>query len=254
MGQDLGCHRPLKERAQDYWNARLSSVPPFSAEEYFALLLDRALRALEAGDGGISAALSVRCHGFEIASFGRNTVCSQRNPLGHAETNAIRQLSDLISLSPHTRGQSISPWTSPLDVLHSDANIFTRKIDDPRCQSILYTTLEPCPMCTVATITAGVNSVLVATSEEWGGALLSGRLDSLPAVWPELAESQGLRVCLMSSDTNDTTSFMPPELASILREVFLANRKRLNDRVRQGGILSALTIGGALAELVHRRD
>ncbi|MBV9012063.1 MAG: hypothetical protein JO281_09725 [Pseudonocardiales bacterium] len=254
MGQDPGRHRSLRERAQDYWDARLSSVPPFSAEEYFALLLDRALRALEAGDGGISAVLSARCHGFEIASFGRNTIRSQRNPLGHAETNAIRQLSELISLSPHAREQSISTWTSPLDVLRSDANIFTRKIDDPRCQSILYTTLEPCPMCTVATITTGVSSVLVAASEEWGGALLSGRLGSLPTAWPELAESQGLRVCLASSDPSDTASFIPPELTSMLSEALLANRKRLDDQVRQGGILSALTIGEALAELVHRRD
>jgi tRNA(Arg) A34 adenosine deaminase TadA len=206
MGQDSDRHRPLKERAQDYWGSRLSSVPPFSAEEYFALLLDRALRAQDAGDGGISAVLSVRCHGFEIAGFGRNTVRSQRNPLGHAETNAIRQLSDLISLSPSTRKQSISPWTSPFDVLRSDARIFTRKVDDPRCQSVLYTTLEPCPMCTVATITAGVNSVLAAAPDEWGGALRSGRLNSLATIWPELAESQGLRVCLTSSDPSDTAS------------------------------------------------
>jgi tRNA(Arg) A34 adenosine deaminase TadA len=247
-------HRPLKERAQDYWDARLSSVLPFSAEEYFVLLLDRALRALEAGDGGISAVLSVRYHGFEIASFGQNTICSQRNPLGHAETNAIRQLSDPISLSPHAREQSISPWASPFDVLHSDANIFTREIDDPRCLSVLYTTLEPCPMCTVATITAGVNSVLVAASEEWGGALPSGRLDSLPTAWPELAESQGLRVCLGSSDPSDIPHFIPPELTSMLSEVLLATRERLDDQVRQGGVLSALTIGRALEELVHRRD
>jgi tRNA(Arg) A34 adenosine deaminase TadA len=254
MEQDFDYHRPLRERAQDYWDARLSSVPPFSAEEYFALLLDRALRALEAGDGGVSAVLSVRYRSFEIASFGRNTVWSERNPLGHAETNAIRQLSDLISLPPGTREQSVSPWTSPFDVLHSDANIFTRKIDGQHCQSLLYTTLEPCPMCAVATITAGVNSVLAAASEEWTGALLFGRLNSLPVAWPELAESQGLQVCLGSSDPSDISSFIPPELTLMLSEVLLTNRKRLEDRVRQGGVLSALTIGRALEELVHRRD
>ncbi len=53
-----GHSRPLVERAQEYWNTRLGSISPQSAEEYFALLLDRALRAQKMGDGGISAALA----------------------------------------------------------------------------------------------------------------------------------------------------------------------------------------------------
>src|ERR671917_1879344 len=167
MGQ--GHHRSLNERALEYWDARLSSVPPQSAEEYFALLLDRALRAQGAGDYGISAVLSIRCHGFEIASFGWNTVYSQLNPLGHAETNAIRHLSDLVALSPGAMNYPISPWINASDVLHSDVNIFIRQTNDADCQSVLYTTLEPCPMCTVAIITAGVDSVVVAASDELAG-------------------------------------------------------------------------------------
>jgi hypothetical protein len=93
-----GHNRPLTERAQEYWDTRLGSISPQSTEEYFALLLDRALRAQRIGDGGISAALTVRCPGFEIVSFGCNTVFSQRDPLGHAEINAIRHLRDLIAL------------------------------------------------------------------------------------------------------------------------------------------------------------
>lgn len=192
---ERGSNRSLTERAQEYWNARLGSLSPQSAEEYFALLLDRALRAQGAGNGGISAALAVRCHGFEIVSFGWNTVFSQRDPLGHAEVNAIRRLSDLIALPSGAVKHSINSWTSAFHVLHSDESIFIRRTNDACCQSVLYTTLEPCPMCTIALITAGVNSVLVAVSDELTGTLASGRLDSLPAAWSELARQQGLRVC-----------------------------------------------------------
>lgn len=115
-----GHSRPLVERAQEYWNTRLGSISPQSTEEYFALLLDRALRAQKMGDGGISAALAVRCHGFEIVSFGCNTVYSQRDPLGHAEVNAIRRLRDLITSPPSAVKRSISPWTSISHLLHSD--------------------------------------------------------------------------------------------------------------------------------------
>lgn len=242
-----GCQRSLSERAEDYWDARLGSLPPQSAEEYFALLLDRALRAQREGDYGISAVVSVRCQGFEIASFGRNTVYSKRNPLGHAEANAIRHLSDLIALSSGAVAHSISSWTSAFDVLRSDANIFIRKANDPGCKSVLYTTFEPCPMCTVAAITAGVNSIFMAVSDEWSGALAPGRLNSLPAAWLELAESQGLRVHLSSSDPSDA-NFIPPELMSMLSEVFFAGRERLDNQIRQEGVLPALTICRGLRE------
>jgi tRNA(Arg) A34 adenosine deaminase TadA len=244
------CNQSLKERAQEYWNARLGSLPPQSAEEYFALLLDRALRAQEAGNGGISAALAVRCNGFEIISFGWNTVFSQRDPLGHAEVNAIRRLSDLVASPSGAAKRSIGSWTSVFQVLHSDQNIFIRRTGDTCCQSVLYTTLEPCPMCTVALITAGVNSVLVAASDESTGALVSGRLDSLPATWLELARRQGLRVCLSSSSPADVSNFIPTELRSMLNETFLANREKLDSQIAQEGILSASTICGVVGELL----
>jgi tRNA(Arg) A34 adenosine deaminase TadA len=250
MGQ--GHHQSLNERAQEYWDARLSSLPPQSAEEYFALLLDRALRAQGAGDYGISAVLSVQCNGFEIASFGWNTIYSQRNPLGHAEANAIRGLSDLIALSPSAMNSSISPWTSVFDVLRSDANIFIRQINDPGCQSVLYTTLEPCPMCTVAIITAGVNSVVVAASDEFAGALASDRLNSLSPAWPKLAASQDLRVHSKNSDSSDVSKFISPELTSMLSEVFLANRESLDRQIEQGGVLSASTISRAVNGLAKK--
>jgi len=245
------CNQSLMERAQEYWDARLSSLPPQSAEEYFALLLERALRARGAGDYGISAALAVRCHGLEIVSFGLNTIYSQCNPLGHAEANAIRNISDLIALSPNAMENSISSWTSTSNILHSDASIFTRMTNDTHCQSVLYTTLEPCPMCTVALITAGVDSVLVATPDEWAGALASSRLNSLPAAWPELAGRQGLQVCLRNSDPANVSTFIPPELISMLSEVFLSSQESLDTKIGQGGVLSVSTICSAVKRAKH---
>lgn len=247
-----GHSRPLVERAQEYWNTRLGSIPPQSTEEYFALLLDRALRAQRMGDGGISAALAVRCHGFEIVSFGCNTVFSQRDPLGHAEVNAIRRLRDLITPSSSAVKRSISPWTNTSHLLHSDEDIFIRKTRDSCCQSVLYTTLEPCPMCTVALITAGVDSVFIAVSDESTGALASGRLDFLPTTWPELARRQNIQVYLSSSSPVDAPNFMPPELTSMLSEVFLTSHEKLESRIVHEGILSASTVCGAVSELAAR--
>lgn len=242
---EQGDHRSLAERAQQYWDTRLHSLMPQSAEEYFAVLLDRALRAKQAGDYGISAAMSVRCPGFEIVSFGWNTVYSHRNPLGHAEANAIRHLSELIALPPGAISDSISRWTSVVDVLKSSANTFIRETNDSSCRSILYTTLEPCPMCSVAIITAGVNLVIVAAPDEWSGALTPEHLHSLPSAWPELAESQGLQVRLGSSDPSDSSTFMPPELTAMLSEAFLTGRDALDDEISRQGMLAASTVCAA---------
>ncbi len=54
------------------------------------MVLEAAMQAQDAGDYGIAAALLIRDGNTELISFGRNAVLSSRDPLGHAEINAIR--------------------------------------------------------------------------------------------------------------------------------------------------------------------
>jgi hypothetical protein len=52
-------------------------VTAYSDGEYFAVLLDAAVQAQDAGDYGIAAALVIRARNTELISLGRNAVlCS----------------------------------------------------------------------------------------------------------------------------------------------------------------------------------
>ncbi len=231
----------LAQQTEAYIKSRLHSVQPYTAEEYFAVLLDRAARSSRAGDYGISAALIVRYNDVEIVSIGRNTVISARDPFGHAEANSIRQLQRLISLGGADPAVPVAEWTDVRSVVDSPdgPDIFLRPASPSRKPgSLLYTTLEPCPMCTVAILNSRVERVIIAVPDEPGGALAPERLVKLPGVWPRIAAGQGLRVSFTSFQSpGDADEFISPELTAMLRSVFWDTKAARDAEVARGILL-----------------
>jgi tRNA(adenine34) deaminase len=223
-----------------------------TAQDYFTLLRDRAQAAGRLGNYAISAALVIREGGIEIVTVGANTVFGSRDPSGHAEMNAIRLAREL--------GEH-EPPDAPVGLAERirEQSVIVRNAPHCRRETILYTTLEPCPMCTVCIITAGIQRVVIAAEDPPSGSLSSPRLRSLPPLWAELAESIGLEVCFcQSSSPESTDTYLAPALHDELIEIFLASREPLDRALGSDGVLdlSAISTNAAraLAEEPRSRD
>ena len=112
----------------------------FSREELDTFFMSEAIKEAQksilSGDIPVGA-LVVLDNNIISASF--NTREADKNPLGHAEINAIRLASQNIS-SKYLRNMA------------------------------LYVTLEPCPMCTGAILEAGIKRVVFGAYDPKGGA------------------------------------------------------------------------------------
>ncbi len=105
--------------------------------EYMLEALKLAGEAENGGDVPIGAVI-VRLSDGEIVGKGSNDKEKNRNPLGHAEINAIRDAS----------------------------RIFGRYLSG----CAMYVTLEPCPMCAGALINARIDKVVFAAKDAKAGA------------------------------------------------------------------------------------
>ena len=105
-------------------------------ETYMRTALEAAREAARLGEIPVGACI---VRDGEILSVGYNTRESERDPLGHAEINAIRQAC-----------QRLGSW----------------RLDG----CVLYVTLEPCPMCAGATVNARVDRIVFGTEDEAMGA------------------------------------------------------------------------------------
>lgn len=240
-------------QAHEYLASRLVLIAPHTAEEYFTVLLDRAVRAIEAGNYGISAALAVCYDDVELISFGQSTMISERDPFGHAEANAIRSLQRFIALDASGRIESAVQWINSESVATSKRGdrIFVRSASQLHgSESILYTTLEPCPMCTVAIINSRIKRVIIAIPDEPGGTLEPERLAKLPSLWPRIAASQGLEVDFANSQfPQDADTYIPPELAAMLNNVFW-NTKPERDAEVSKGVLFKSDLGASMKSVL----
>jgi tRNA(Arg) A34 adenosine deaminase TadA len=224
----------LMHRVADYVARKGETVTPFSIEEYFTVILDRAAKANAVGDYGIGSAVVVRSAGVEVVCLGWSTMVTQQDPLGHAETNAIIQLNKFLSASPNDQVRQAVHWTNLSSVLESRHRIFLRSAAAEQAIEI-FTSLEPCPMCTVAIMNAGIRRVIIALPDEAAGALGPGRLDKLPPLWPSLAKAQRLQVKFVKSDVGvNDADYVPLELRSLLRDAFWTTKETVDRRLVNG--------------------
>ena len=108
-------------------------------ETYMRTALEAAREAARLGEIPVGACI---VRDGEILSVGYNTRESERDPLGHAEINAIRQAC-----------QRLGSWR-----LHG---------------CTLYVTLEPCPMCAGGIINARIETVRYGVRDEKAGCCTS---------------------------------------------------------------------------------
>jgi tRNA(Arg) A34 adenosine deaminase TadA len=202
-----------------------------TTSDYFKLLAARAVFAADQGNYAISAALVIRDIGTEAVFEGWNTLFAERQPSGHAEMNAIR-LAHAVAGLPDGVSSAIVERARAADAIHAT------RTDSQAREQVLYTTLEPCPMCTVCLINAGVDHVIIAAPDAPSGTLEPSRLRQLPSVWPRLAEAGGLRVTFCQShDPSDAISYLPQRLHDELLNRFENSRTGLDQQLGDHGVL-----------------
>jgi tRNA(Arg) A34 adenosine deaminase TadA len=217
---------------------------PFTAEDYFSLLLRRAQQAEGEGNYAISAAAVARHGGLEIVALGANSLFAGRNPTGHAEVNAIMALRSIAMASPDRVAATLAGG-------EAEGSIVIRSAPSNRSEAILYTTLEPCPMCTVCTINSGIERVVIAAPDPPSGSLAPERLAALPELWPKLAEEIEI-VWAQSDDAGLRDSYLPVALRNELIDTFLNSRERLDSHLSEHGTLDLASLGEAV--LAARQD
>lgn len=213
------------EQARRHVEERRPGVEPHSAEEMFLRLLERGAQARAAGNYGIAAAYVLRSGGTELICFGENTVFTGRDPAGHAEMNALRLARRIAFAAEHERRELLS------DPRHA----VVRRAPHDRFETILYTTLEPCPMCTVGIINAAVQQVVIAQADEAAGALL--HLDRLPSLWRSFADQR--KVEITSAGDHPGGACVPAVLLDLLNRLFLDGKAALDEQL---GSTAALPI------------
>ncbi|HEX2086594.1 MAG TPA: deaminase [Solirubrobacteraceae bacterium] len=217
----------FSDRARAHVEQRLPAAAAHSPEEMFLRLLERGADARAAGNYGIAAAYVLRAGGRELVAFGENSVFSESDPAGHAEMNAMR-LARTLALAGEAERRRL---------LGDARRVLVRDAPHDRLETLLYSTLEPCPMCTVAIVNAGVEEVLVAQEDADAGTLL--HLDRLPPLWPDFARQRGLRV---------TRAALPRQLDELLERLFLDDKDNLDRRLGEAPVLPVQ----ALAQLLRQ--
>lgn len=220
----------LMGQVKDYlYKERSEKVPKHSAEEYFLMLLKKGLEAREEGNYGIAAALVMSSNGVETIVFGKNSVFSDQDPLGHAEMNVIKNVKLIMDGS-----QEVA------DDLMMSGDLLIRETANQENKLFLVSTLEPCPMCTVGSvINADIGEVLIGTPDEVAGALAEERLSSLAPLWANTAERQELNVSFAQSDNpEDVATYVPVELQQMLNDLFFQTRGGLDEVLDQEGFIN----------------
>ena len=202
-----------------------------STEGRFRELLEHGLGALDTDSYGIAATYVIRGDGLEISFTARNTV-AQGDPRGHAEMNAIGTAVDVLTQNSNERSEGLAS-------LIRAGRVSVRPCPHGASETILYSTLEPCPMCTVVAINAGVNTVIFAHEDPEAGALAPPRLEGLAPLWARTVEQMSMRVVrCQSDDPADAESYLPPDVSTVLEQLFQITRARLDKQLSSSSFFS----------------
>jgi cytosine deaminase len=169
-----------------------SFVPsPYRRDDPFVLVtLREAVAAMrEGGGGGIGACLVDERTGA-IVEVGRNRQFMPhfRSDM-HAEMDLLNRYEDRRSVK---KGEGVNP----------------RQMDG----LVLYSSMEPCPMCLTRILNAGLKKTFYAAPDPSGG--MVQRISSLPPFWRDLAEGRTYAPADCS-----------PELSEIAARLFALSRR-----------------------------
>jgi len=143
---------------------------------------------------------------------------------------AVRRARELLDCDdPDTRRER-------LETMIDAGEAFTRSCAATEPATELFSTLEPCPMCTTSIINAHVDAVTYAAEDEKAEALAPTRLGRLAELWPQTADRQGLEVRRAQSARPDlVATYIPEDLLGALLETFEMSRAALDRTLAADG-------------------
>lgn len=228
---------------------RHPDVAPYSLQEYFMMLAEKALETLQKGNYGIAASIILRHEGHEYIIFGQNGMKNPGNPHGHAEMDAV------------ATGVSILQATQQgdrayIDYLIQKGKLIIREAPHQETEEILLTTLEPCPMCTVGSaIYPNFKTVIIGAADELAGALLPERLSGLAQLWQDQASAHNLIAQLAQGENPaHTETYLDPQLLELLMRLFFETREELDQDLANGQLFTASLIAPALFALGYTQN
>jgi tRNA(adenine34) deaminase len=167
--------------------------PDYPDDPYILIALQQAVAARREGSGGIGACL-VRESTGEIVEVGHNRQFSPyfRSDM-HAEMDLLDRYEDSIKL-------------------RKDSGINPRRADG----LVLYSSVEPCPMCLTRIINTGLKKTYYAAADPEGG--MVHKMDDLPPFWKEAAAGRIFAKARCS-----------PVMEEIAKRLFQHNRKGIRN-------------------------
>ena len=232
------------DSARQFATEQQEIATPYSATEYFSMLLERGADTREQGNYGIAAALVLRQQGTEVIIFGANTLKTESNPTGHAETNAIMLGHKIVQGDQEAFNQLIE-----------EGRVAVRQAPHQEKETFLYTSLEPCPMCATAAINTGsIDKVVIATADRIAGGMLPARLSPTAPLWGGTAKAQEMDVVLCQNvDPEKTDTYLPPKLQENLNELFFGTREGLDEDLAKNGFAGKFTdsVAALAANYLH---
>ena len=159
-------------------------------DPFVLLTVKEALKGAKERNGGIGACLVLESTG-KILEQAHNC---QYEPYFRSDLHAEMDL-----LNRYEERMRITRSRNPKDPTYRN----------PRNMKgiVLYTSVEPCPMCLTRIINSGIKEVRYAAVDETGG--MATRFQDLPPFWKDLAEGISLKQAECS-----------PELKTIARKLF----------------------------------
>jgi len=189
-----------QENRKNAWLVELNKIekqvdsfvanPLYPDDPFILATLKEAIKASHEENGGIGACLVSEVTG-EIVELGHNRQFEPyyRSDL-HAEMDLLTRYEERVKAV--RRGGRGSPSTPE-----------TRKM----AGLVLYTSVEPCPMCLTRIINTGIKKVFYAVEDETGG--MVQKMSELPLFWQNLAANNEYKAANCS-----------PELRNIARHLF----------------------------------
>lgn len=160
--------------------------PGYSDDAFGLITVRDAFMSLKEGSGGIGACLINEKTG-QVVARGRNRQYTPyfRSDL-HAEMDLLTRYEDWL----RKKGETASG-------------------KNPRnCDNlVLFSSVEPCPMCLTRIINSGIKKMYYITPDERGG--MVSRIDKLPPFWKDLAEKCDYRPARCS-----------PEIRQLAKDLF----------------------------------
>lgn len=155
--------------------------PHYEDDPFILITLKEAIQGSTAYNGGIGACLVNEANG-EVVERGHNRQYEPyfRSDL-HAEMDVLNRYEDRMKVT-----RIYDPHDS--------------HFSNPRNKQglILYTSLEPCPMCLTRIINSGIKKVYYAALDEDGG--MAHRFEDLPPFWQTLAQGMTIEPARCSPD------------------------------------------------------